>query len=145
LFGWELGCAATRSEGLFSYVRLEQRIAADHSLRAIRALVDAALAELSGDFDTLYAPDGRPSIPPERLLRAFAAAGVLHGAFGAAVDGTAGLQSVVPLVCRPGLGCDGVLQEPGSTARRRCRGRVLCCRAQAAAGAQAANSSPRSE
>jgi transposase len=59
-----------RSEGLFSYLRLEQRIAADHPLRAIRALVDAALAELSRDFDALYAPDGRPSIAPERLLRA---------------------------------------------------------------------------
>lgn len=59
-----------RSEGLFSYVRLEQRIAVDHPLRAIRSLVDAALEELSADFDELYAPDGRPSIAPERLLRA---------------------------------------------------------------------------
>jgi transposase len=59
-----------RSEGLFSYVGLEARIAADHPLRAIRALSDAALRELSRDFDGLYARDGRPSIPPERLLRA---------------------------------------------------------------------------
>jgi transposase len=59
-----------RSEGLFSYVRLEARIAADHPLRAIRELVDAALAGLSRDFNRLYARDGRPSIPPERLLRA---------------------------------------------------------------------------
>jgi len=59
-----------RSEGFFSYVRLEARIAADHPLRAIRDLVDAALRELSPAFDKLYARDGRPSIPPERLLRA---------------------------------------------------------------------------
>ena len=59
-----------RSEGLFSYVRLEQRVPADHPLRAIRELVDAALAELSRDFGKLYARDGRPGIPPERLLRA---------------------------------------------------------------------------
>ena len=43
-----------RSEGFFSYVRLEQRVAADHPLRAIRDLVDAALKELSRDFDKLY-------------------------------------------------------------------------------------------
>lgn len=59
-----------RSEGFFSYVRLESRIPADHPLRAIRALVDAALSDLSRAFDRLYARDGRPSIPPERLLRA---------------------------------------------------------------------------
>jgi transposase len=59
-----------RSEGFFSYVRLEARIPADHPLRAIRELVDAALRELSRAFDRLYAREGRPSIPPERLLRA---------------------------------------------------------------------------
>jgi transposase len=59
-----------RSEGFFSYVRLEARIPADHPLRAIRELIDAALRELSRAFDRLYARDGRPSIPPERLLRA---------------------------------------------------------------------------
>jgi len=59
-----------RSEGFFSYVRLETRIPTDHPLRAIRELVDAALSGLSRSFDTLYAREGRPSIPPERLLRA---------------------------------------------------------------------------
>lgn len=59
-----------RSEGMFSYVRLAQRVPADHPLRAIRELTDAALQELSRDFSKLYARDGRPSIPPERLLRA---------------------------------------------------------------------------
>jgi transposase len=59
-----------RSEGFFSYVRLETRIPSDHPLRAIRDLVDVALSELSRDFNRLYAREGRPSIPPERLLRA---------------------------------------------------------------------------
>src|ERR1700761_1773477 len=59
-----------RSEGFFSYVPLERRIAADHPLRAIRSLTDEALAGLSRDFNKLYARDGRPSIAPERLLRA---------------------------------------------------------------------------
>jgi hypothetical protein len=57
-----------RSEILFSYIRLDERIPADHPLRVIRQLVDAALAELSRAFAKLYARDGRPSIPPERLL-----------------------------------------------------------------------------
>src|SRR5215470_19102602 len=55
---------------LFSYVDLERRIAQDHPLRAIRALVDKALEALSRTFTKLYARDGRPGIPPERLLRA---------------------------------------------------------------------------
>jgi len=55
---------------VFSYVSAEQRIASDHPLRQIRAMTDAALRELSREFDELYAPGGRPSIAPERLLRA---------------------------------------------------------------------------
>lgn len=55
---------------LFSYVDLEQRIRPDHPLRLIRAIVNAALAEMSAEFDALYSPTGRDSIPPERLLRA---------------------------------------------------------------------------
>ena len=58
------------SEGLFSYVRLEDRIPADHPLRAIRALADEALSGLNSRFDALYSGMGRPSIPPEMLLRA---------------------------------------------------------------------------
>jgi transposase len=55
---------------LFSYLSIEDRIPADHPLRAIQALVNPILAELSPRFQTLYAKMGRPSIPPERLLRA---------------------------------------------------------------------------
>jgi transposase len=59
-----------RAEGLFSYVRLEERVPADHPLRPIRALADEALALLSDRFAELYSHTGRPSIPPEMLLRA---------------------------------------------------------------------------
>jgi transposase len=55
---------------MFSYVSLEERIPADHPLRPMRAMVDRALAALSPAFDALYADSGRPSIPPEQLLRA---------------------------------------------------------------------------
>jgi len=55
---------------VFSYVNAEQRIAADHPLRRIRSLTDEALKRLSPEFDRLYAAGGRPSIAPERLLRA---------------------------------------------------------------------------
>ena len=58
------------SEGLFSYIRLEERIPADHPLRAVRGLVNEVLARLSGRFDELYSHIGRPSIAPEYLLRA---------------------------------------------------------------------------
>ena len=59
-----------RSGGLFSYVDLEARVPAEHPLRPIRTIVDEALSALSGEFETLYSHLGRPSIPPERLLRA---------------------------------------------------------------------------
>ena len=59
-----------RSESLFSYVRLEERVPPDHPLRPIRALADEVLAGLSGQFEALYSGLGRPSIPPEMLLRA---------------------------------------------------------------------------
>jgi transposase len=57
-------------DALFSYVSAERRVPSDHPLRAIRALVDEVLRDMSREFDGLYATIGRPSIPPERLLRA---------------------------------------------------------------------------
>jgi transposase len=59
-----------RTGQLFSYVDLESRVRADHPLRVIREVVDAALTALSSDFAALYSRVGRPSIAPERLLRA---------------------------------------------------------------------------
>jgi transposase len=58
------------SGDLFSYIDLEKRVAADHPLRVIRQIANAALKSLSRDFDALYSPIGRESIPPERLMRA---------------------------------------------------------------------------
>jgi len=59
-----------RTESLFSYVSCEARVPKEHPLRAIRAIVDEALEVLSPEFEGLYAKIGRPSIPPEKLLRA---------------------------------------------------------------------------
>jgi transposase len=62
--------ADDRTGELFSYVDLEARVRADHPLRAIRAIVNEALSALEREFSGLYARMGRPSIPPEKLLRA---------------------------------------------------------------------------
>ena len=59
-----------KAEGMFSYVALESRVPRNHPLRPIRTLADAALRELSPAFEALYSEVGRPSIAPERLLRA---------------------------------------------------------------------------
>src|ERR1700724_1671426 len=59
-----------RSEALFSYLSCEARVPLDHPLRPIQKIVDGALGELTGEFEKLYAKLGRPSIPPEKLLRA---------------------------------------------------------------------------
>jgi transposase len=55
---------------LFSYIDLEDRVRADHPLRSIREIANTALAALSGEFAALYSGMGRPSVPPEKLLRA---------------------------------------------------------------------------
>src|SRR5215469_10868112 len=56
--------------GMFSYVSLEDRVPQDHPLRPIRKMVDEILKAMAKDFDGVYATTGRPSVPPERLLRA---------------------------------------------------------------------------
>ena len=55
---------------MFSYISPEMRVPADHPLRAVRTMVDAALKQMSGEFDKVYSRRGRPSIAPERLYRA---------------------------------------------------------------------------
>ena len=55
---------------MLGFVDLEARVPPDHPLRTIKALADQALARLSPEFDRMYAVVGRPSIPPERLLKA---------------------------------------------------------------------------
>lgn len=56
--------------GMFSYVSLEERVPKDHPVRKLRILVDTILSEMDDLLAARYAKDGRPSIPPERLLRA---------------------------------------------------------------------------
>jgi transposase len=63
------GETSTQSE-LFSYVSLESRIPADHPIRKVRNVVDKALADMNSAFDDMYSITGRPSIPPEQLIRA---------------------------------------------------------------------------
>ena len=58
------------SGSLFSYVDLDERVPAGHPLRKIRQIVNDALASLDAEFDALYTKEGRPSIAPERLIRA---------------------------------------------------------------------------
>ena len=59
-----------QTASMFSYVSCEARVPVGHPLRAIRAIVDEALDVMSAEFEGLYARVGRPSIPPEKLLRA---------------------------------------------------------------------------
>jgi transposase len=59
-----------KQDGMFSCVSPEQRVPAEHPLRPLRTMVDDILKEMSPQFAKLYADTGRPSIPPERLLRA---------------------------------------------------------------------------
>src|SRR5229473_4698551 len=60
----------TKQGTMLSLLSPEQRVPQKHPLRAVKALADAALAELSPIFDEMYSAVGRPSIPPERLLKA---------------------------------------------------------------------------
>src|SRR6266851_3483542 len=59
-----------QQQAMFSYLSPEQRVPQGHPLRTIRTLVDEVLRDLSPTFDAIYAQVGRPSIPPEHLLRA---------------------------------------------------------------------------
>ncbi len=59
-----------QSTAMWSYLSPEARVPADHPLRSLRELVNVALRKLSPEFSKMYSPNGRPSIPPERLLRA---------------------------------------------------------------------------
>src|ERR1700709_1268198 len=67
---WRVRGGDNRTGKLFSYVDLEARVRRDHPLRSIRTIVNEALLGLEREFAGLYAPIGRPSIPPEKLLRA---------------------------------------------------------------------------
>jgi hypothetical protein len=100
---------------MFSYVSLEDRVPADHPLRAIRRITDRAFERLSPRFGTLYVKFGRPSIPPEKLWRA-AAASPVYDSERTAADRANRVQPAVSLVREPphgrrGVGADDVHQE----------------------------------
>jgi len=59
-----------QQSGMFSYISAERRVPEDHPLRAIRTMVDVALRNMGAQFEAMYAQVGRPSIAPEKLLRA---------------------------------------------------------------------------
>jgi len=59
-----------KQQKIFSYISVEERISDKHPVRFLRTTIDEILSELSADFDQLYSAGGRPSIPPEQLLRA---------------------------------------------------------------------------
>jgi transposase len=118
-----------RSDGLFSYLRPESRIPKNHPLRQIRSLTDAALRDLSADFEALYARCGRPSIPPEKLLRAL----LLQAFYSIRSERQLMEQLDYNLLFRwfVGLSVDEPVWDPtvfsknrGSPAARRYRGRV---------------------
>ena len=89
-----------RAEGMFSYIRLEERVPADHPLRAIRALTDEVLAALDSRFEGMYSAMGRPSIAPEMWLAGDLVAGFLLGAVRTPTHGADRLQPAFSLVCR---------------------------------------------
>ena len=76
--------------GLFSYIAPEARVPVTHPLRKIREIVRDVLGELTRSLGRLYASEGRPSIPPEQLLRCAAASSVLRHPVGTP-DGAVGL------------------------------------------------------
>src|SRR5262245_40865349 len=108
-----------RSGSLFSYVDLEARVAADHPLRPIRTIVNDALSGLSGEFEALYSNLGRPSIPPERLLRAV----LLHAFYSVRSERLLMEQLDYNLLFRwfVGLGIDDPVWHPTAFATNRDR------------------------
>ena len=122
---------------------LEKRVPADHPLRVIRGIVNAALTALSAEFDELYSPNGRDLDPAGAAAAGVAAAGVLFDPFGAAIGGADRLQPAVPLVRRArhrrrGVGRHHLHQEPRPAAGGRDRREVPRRGAGAAEGQGAA-------
>ena len=116
---------------MFSYLSPEERVPADHPLRTIRRMTDAIFDRLSPQFDRLYSTMGRPSIPPEKLLRALLLQGLYTVRSERLLIEQLRLQPPVSLVRRaqhgrPGVGCDDVHEKSRPPARGGRRGGVLC-------------------
>jgi transposase len=131
--GWD-----DRSGALFSYLDIEVRVPKSHPLRVIRDLANEALAALAGEFSVLYASTGRPSIPPEKLLRAM----LLQAFYSIRSERLLMERLIFDLLFRwlVGLGTDDcvwdhldLLEEPRSVARWRRRSEIPCRRAGPAA------------
>jgi hypothetical protein len=89
-----------QQQAMFSYLSPEARVPQDHPSRPIRDMVNRALAELSGEFQAMYPPGGTPFHPPGEAAARLVAASLLHHPQRPTVDGAAGLQSPISLVCR---------------------------------------------
>src|SRR5215212_10167501 len=100
--------ADEQTGAVFSYLSPDAMVPKDHPLRVIRPLVNAALARLSPDFARLYAPTGRASIAPEKLLRALLLQVFYSVRSERQLMGAADLQHAVPLVRGPGDGRTGL-------------------------------------
>src|SRR5680860_1090299 len=70
MWRWLVRGSPERQMAMLTTLSAEDLIPADHPIRRIRAVVDAVLDELDGEFDAMYATKGRPSVPPEQLLKA---------------------------------------------------------------------------
>src|SRR5262245_34807222 len=111
---------------MFSYISAEKRVPKDHPLRAVRAMIDVALRNMGPQFDAMYAKVGRPSIPPEKLLRAL----LLQVLYTVRSERMLMEQLDYNLLFRwfvgmniddPGVGCNGIHQEPRAVVGGRCR------------------------
>ena len=120
-----------RHDAMFSYVTPEARVRADHPLRPIRRMTDAALQTLSPRFARLYSTIGRPSIPPEQLLRAL----LLQMLYSIRSERLLMEELDYSVLYRwfvglslddPTWDADDLHEESRPAARRRHRGRVLC-------------------
>jgi transposase len=103
-----------RAGELFSYVDLEARVRREHPLRAIRTIVNEALSALEREFAGLYSPIGRPSIPPEKLLRAM----LLQAFYSIRSERQVMERLEFDLLFRwfVGLGVDGIIRSSQRTA-----------------------------
>ena len=113
-----------KQSAMYSYVTMTQRIPADHPARSIRAMVDRALERMDAELEQLYSHTGRPSIAPERLLRASLLMLLYSIRSERQLMEQLNYNLLFPLVCgfgdgRSGVGRDGVYQEPGASDRRR--------------------------
>ena len=86
-------------DAMFSYLSPEQRVPQDHPLRPIRRMTDQALQRLSPRFERMYADIGRPSIAPEKLLRALLLQVLYTHPQRTDAAGATRLQPPVPVVC----------------------------------------------